>query len=456
MLKKNWKLFSFFFILNLLFFVNSYASISWSSSSDSGKNIVYGDTIVYAGIDSVYFNAKTFKNCFFNFTLSENYNFENVKFYDDTFTDMDFMKCNIQNVSFTNCSFKEIRITNARNLNNLFFYNTRIEKIVIDQSTFKSIHISSLGNDTISLVLIQNCNKSNGIIFSGNFKKIVLEGGQISDLDITNITNSDCFLSVISTYLQNPNLFSTESKQPQVFFHASLENTQFDISEESILSEELEIDNLSSRDSYSTDRTAINKKYMAVRTAYNHLTKVFNDQKNYDLSDYFEYRSKVCDRKITTSRFDSLVSWIFNEKMRGNYGTNSFVVLMTMLIILFLFSFLYFILGIYPFKFAFGFYLNTKLSGEIVEDERPVLITLRHSLNGFIDYATHCFLFSLNQMILGGISRGFHIHDFSLWYLFPPRKYGSIGIGRIISFVQNIIGLMMLFFFITAFLKLNR
>jgi hypothetical protein len=378
----------------------------------------------------------------------------NVKFDKGVFPDMDFMKCKLKDVSFVNCSFKEIRITNAKTIENLLFDNTQFDKIVIDQSPFQSIQIFTSETDTVKSVLIQNCNNSDGIIFSGNFKEIILEGGQINNLDITDIRNSDCQITVISTSLVHPNLFSNETKQPSVFFNASLENAQFSPDNESILAEEFKIDELSTKESYSTERTSIKKKYITVRTAYNHLSKIFGDQKKYDMSDYFDFRSKVCDRKLKTTRFRGFLSYVFHEKMRGNYGTSSITVLKTMLDIFLFFTLVYFLLGF--FNYSFGFYINTKFSGEHLENEKPTLITLRHNITKLLSYIKHCFVFSLNQMILGGISRDFHIYDFSVWFLFPPRKYGAIGIGRYISLVQNIVGLMMLFFLITAFLKLNR
>jgi hypothetical protein len=105
---------------------------------------------------------------------------------------------------------------------------------------------------------------------------------------------------------------------------------------------------------------------------------------------------------------------------------------------------------------AFGYYIKTKLLGEKLENQKPIIITYHRNKVGLLVFIANCLIFSLNNMVLGGLSNGFHFYNFTTLYMFPPRKYGTIGIGRFFSVIQSTIGLILVFFFITAFLRLNR
>lgn len=459
MLKKNLKL------INIILFICIVAGCKKQKNNINSADAESTDAITVIDnkldITSEEFlrnlRLKEYNKCKFNFSSNqfqiENKSLDTIKIIKSEFNDIDFLKCKINNLELVDCKFKEIEILNSM-LESISFERVYVDKLIINTSSFKDIKISSPIEDTIQKITIINCNNSTGLHLYGYIKEIEIEGGQISNLDITKIKNSDCKISIVSTLLIHPNLLSSESIQPKTFLNTSLENAQFNPEKSSMLWEEINVNSLNTDESYQTRRINISKKYIYLRTAYNHLSKIFSDQKKYDLADYFDYRAKVCDRKINSNRFYGFLTWLFHEKMRGNYGTDSFIVLVSIFFIFIFFTFIYFTMGY--FNFAFGYFAYTKLSGELLELEKPKIITMRRNFSQFITYLKHCFLYSLNQMILGGISKDFHLYQFSISYLFPPRRYGPVGFGRFVSLMQNIIGLLMLFFLITAFLRLNR
>lgn len=345
-------------------------------------------------------------------------------------------------------------IKNSKLKNDFKIDNCIVHELVIDQTEFTNLSIIS-HNDTINKIRVQGATNSSGLSFTGYVNEVFVEGGDIQHLDVSNILNTNATLTVFSTLLRNPNFVNKSAKNYSILFNSSIENATFLADENSILKEELEWDDKNSSASQKTDRTEIKKGYLVTKSVYSHLSKVFENEKKYDLADYFYYRSKICENEISSDY--TLKKWIlgiWNEYFRGNYGTSYPKILLTSFYVTLFFSFLYITLGL--FKFSFGYYVNTKLFGDTLENQKPIILTWRKNKFGIVVFIGHCIIFSLNNMVLGGLNNIFHLYNFTSMYLYPPRRYGSIGVGKYVSIIQSIVGLIMVFFFISAFVRINR
>jgi len=58
-------------------------------------------------------------------------------------------------------------------------------------------------------------------------------------------------------------------------------------------------------------------------------------------------------------------------------------------------------------------------------------------------------------MVAGSIINSLNFGRFTTLYLTPPRKYFTIGIGVFFSIIQNIIGIILVFNFITTFINIS-
>lgn len=469
MLKKNVKYYSIFFLFAILVFSCKQTGQAEPAKLFKNKSIAYivvdGLNINYTFINDKYYNniskkvviKKTiFKNCSFTqesiavdtlaCVIFENCNFT-------TYDNVDLRVLSIDDVDFNDCSFNSFSIKNSIINKNLKFINCKVNEILFDQTQFNGVSIVAF-KDTINKIRIQSSPSSINLELTGNINNIYLEGGEIKYLDVANITNPNSKLSVFSTYLINPNFVNKSAKNYTILFNSSIENATMTPDNNSILKEELEWKDKNTSNANETERNEIKKGYLVSKSVYSHLSKIFENEKKYDLADYFYFRSKICENEINSKGIYKSINTIFNEKIRGNYGTNYFVIIESFFLFTFLFSIIYFILGY--FKLAFGYYINTNLLGEKLENQKPIIITYHRNKFGLLVFIANCLIFSLNNMVLGGLSKGFHFYNFTTLYLFPPRKYGTIGIGLFFSIIQSIIGLILVFFFITSFLRLNR
>jgi len=440
--------------------INSYVNIDTIVFNDTYLKKLFTKKYVRSKNDTirkVVLNKLKFNKCLFTqdniaFDSLTNVVFEDCNFASNYNVDLRVLSV-IDNVEFINCTFNTLSVKNNTINKGFKFTNCKANEILFDQTKFEDVSFIAL-SDTIKNIRIQSCSNSINLNFTGNINNVYLEGGEIKYLDVANITNPNSKLTVFSTYLINPNFVNKSAKNYSILFNSSIENASFIPDKSSILKEELEWHDKNSKDATETERTEIKKGYLISKSVYSYLTKVFETEKKYDLADYFYYRSKICEREINSDGIKKTILKFFNENIRGNYGTNYLTILKTFLFITLLFSFLYYILGY--FKFAFGYYVKTKLFGETSDTEKPVLLTYHRNKFGFITFIINCFIFSLNNMVLGGLSNGFHFYNFTTMYLYPPRKYGTIGVGRIFSIFQSLIGLILVFFFITSFLRLTR
>lgn len=424
--------------------------------NDTIRNTIFKNSTITKVFGSKYISNTTFENCIFT---SDNLGFgklSNVTFDGCTFINenVEIKVLEAEDTKFTDCKFSSLWLKNSKIKNGLIIDNCIISEIVIDQTEFVNLSIIS-HNDTINKVRVQGASHSIGLSISGYINEVFVEGGDIQYLDVSNILNTNASMTVFSTLLKNPNFVNKSARNYSILFNSSIENATFLADENSILKEESEWEDKNSDESKKTNRTEIKKGYLVAKSVYSYLSKVFENEKKYALADYFYYRSKICENEISSnSSLEKGINKIWNEYFRGNYGTSYPKILLTYLYMVLIFSVLYIALG--WIKISFGYYITTKLFGDTLENQKPIILTWRKNKFGLIMFIGHCLIFSLNSMVLGGLTNRFHLYNFTSMYLYPPRRYGSIGMGKYFSLIQSIIGLILVFFFISAFVRINR
>jgi hypothetical protein len=366
--------------------------------------------------------------------------------------DIDFLKGSIRQLRIENSTIEEIDFSNIDTLTSLEIINCKIDRLIFYETCFNGVKIIS-DTDTLGSVVIRNCKSSKDIFFRGLFKEILFEGGEVTHLDITQVQNDDCRFKAIATKLNEPNLYSFETASSSVFLNAEIANAMFELNKSSWLKEEKEVDKMNRSASYNTRREVINKRYSFVISGYMHLAKLFDEQKRYDVADYFYVRSKACERKAEPRWYKRAFIKVFHEKMRGDYGTNLGKILWTFLLTVCVFTFVYWILAI--FKIGFGYYTCLRLDGSEIHDHRPIFISLNRNWSNGIEVLRSCFFLSMNQLLLGSLTKDF-VKDILVFASMPPKKYSVIGIGRLMSVLQYLLGIILLCFLISSFLHLSR
>src|ERR1035437_1097253 len=268
MLKKNLRLASIFLVSVLLYScLNNNKTLILSNNNSIEKS--FKKTFV----DSTFISSR-----FYSDTLLENTNFidcsfkndfgvktlQNSKFTRGNFTnngEINFLVYKLSNITFLDCNFNSFWIRNCKELDNLNIINCKIDELVLDQTKFNSILIESY-KDTIQKIRIQGCPNSKHIKLAGYFKEIIIEGGEIQYLDVSNILNSNAKMTIFSTVLKNPNFVNKSAKNYSLLYNSSIENATLYPNENSILKEELEWADKNSHSASETERTEIKKGYI--------------------------------------------------------------------------------------------------------------------------------------------------------------------------------------------------
>lgn len=452
--------------LNRLFIIGFLLSIlSCSNKKDNQifttlSNETYTDTINNStSINDLYKIAKNeIEFPYSNIIISDSkydykqYNIDkninNVLFVRDSINSISFSNNKIINLTLEDCYIDNLLITSST-INNLNIKNCKINSIEIISSPFSQINISTSQNDTINKVLIKNCEKSKGVFFDGNFNNITLDGGQVYELDITKIKSNKTKLKIMGTRLFYPNFYNNLSNNVDVFMNSTITPSSFNTN--FLLSEDKELNEINSFRAYKTNRIEIFNRFRFVEQSYGVLSDKLKKTNDKQLSNYFSYRQSKTHNVLNQTYFWNKLSVLWNEYFRGNYGTSISPIIVTFLICWILFAILYSFLGYI--NFVFFYYKTTNDEGKT--NEKSYFITYNRKVTNFYFIFKHCIWFSLSQMVAGSIINSLNFGRFTTLYLTPPRKYFTIGIGVFFSIIQNIIGIILVFNFITTFINIS-
>lgn len=426
------------------------------------KNAVYTDTIANSNnITDLYKKANDNKefpysdlvisNSIYDYGYNQytiDKNIKNVLFINDSLSSISFNNNLIYDLTLKDCYINNLLITSS-NIKNLNITNCKINSIEIISSPFNQININTPANDTINNILIKNCEESRYIYFDGNFGQITLDGGLIDLLDITKIKSKNSSLKVMGTKLSYPNFYNSQSNNSDVFVNSHITPSSF--TSNFILKEDRELTKINSINSYNTNRTEIFNRFRFVEQSYEILSEKLKTANDKQLSNYFDYRKSKTHNLLNKSYSWNKLSVLWNEYFRGNYGTSVNPIILTFIFSWLLFTFFYVLLG--HMKFVFFYYKTTNDEGKT--NDKSYFITLNQKLSNLHRYFVHCLWFSLSQMVAGSVISSLNFGRFTTLYLTPPRKYFTLGIGVFLSILQNVIGIILVFNFVTTFISIS-
>ena len=164
---------------------------------------------------------------------------------------------------------------------------------------------------------------------------------------------------------------------------------------------------------------------------------------------FMAYRLGVVNSKLSNSKAKVVIDYLWNDLCRGRYGTNPWVVVRTACLVCMIFACVFFFLG--WMHIAWGLVVPESVTGQA--GEGGVAYFIRGILREHVfQYYWICLTFSLNQLLFGA-TRMFDIMNPTKMFTLSPSRYKSIGIGQLISGLESLIGLVLLFNFIRAFVR---
>lgn len=426
------------------------------------KNAVYTDTIANSNnITDLYKKANDNKEFSYSDLVISNSkydygynqytidkNIKNVLFINDSLNSISFNNNLIYDLTLKDCYINNLLITSSI-IKNLNITNCKINSIEIISSPFNQININTSANDTINNILIKNCDESRYIYFDGNFGQIILDGGLVDLLDITKIKSRNTSLKVMGTKLSYSNFYNSHSNNSDVFLNSHITPSSFNSN--FILKEDRELTKINSINSYNTNRTEIFNRFRFVEQSYGILSEKLKTANDKQLSNYFGYRKSKTHNLLNKSYNWNKLGVLWNEYFRGNYGTSVTPIILTFVLSWVLFTFFYVILGYM--KFVIFYYKTTNDEGKT--KDKSYFITLSQKLRNIHRYFAHCLWFSLSQMVAGSVISSLNFGRFTTIYLTPPRKYFTVGIGVFLSILQNVIGIILVFNFVTTFINIS-
>lgn len=429
---------------------------------NAAQTVIYTDTISNSNtINDLFKIAKEklevpysniiITNSKFDYGYNEysiNKNLNNVLFSNDSINSISFDNNEITNLTFSNCYINSLLITSS-NINNLNIKNCKINSIEIISSPFNVLNIISPINDTINKILIKNCEESKNVFFDGNFNEIVFDGGQVDNLDITKIETEHTSLQIMGTKLLFANFYNNHSTNIEVFSNSLITPSSF--KSNFIVNEERELLKTNSNKSYNTPRVEIFNRFRFVEQSYEILSNKLAKSNNKQLSNYFKYKEHKIHNLLNQSYTHNKFSIVWNEYFRGNYGTKISPIIITFFVSWLIFAIIFIILGYL--NFVFFYYKVTNDEG--VTGNTSYFITFDKELKNFSQYLKHCIWFSLSQMVAGSVINSLNFGRFTTLYLTPPRKYYTVGLGVVLSIIQNIIGIILVFNFVSTFINIS-
>lgn len=361
----------------------------------------------------------------------------NLKLSDLLIVESEIQELSIANgvlneVTFVDCDVKNLEISKST-LTKVTFRNCRIENLKIFRSNGEDFEI--IGG-YVGELLIENSQLTILDISRINFGSVFIKGGEIRRLKLKELIGSNSKLIMSECLISNQPYFSAD-----IFPFLDLSRVLFP-KEGFMIDQEVEGDKRKLRKHK-------NALYREARGIYTLLSQHFAEAKIDQYKAIVDYRTRLVERKMLESSLAQAIDFVWSDQLRGHYGSDPIIVLRSAIWIWLIFSFLYFFLGII--HLCWGMELVVNSLGERFSSTEPKFILFKERKSIFSYYIT-CLTFSFDQLISLGF-RAFEISAFGRSFRQIPKIYLPIGIGKNVAVLQNIIGLVLLFNFIQAFLR---
>jgi len=409
--------------------------------------------------------------------LSENLN--KTEFINSSFINCNFIESNLDSSKWIDVDFRLCTIKNSEYVRNIFLKNFHFDNgYLIDFSIYKSrinrvyFENSSIGNlefhnCQINTLIIKNCTTSSIKIRYSNVQNIKIIGGSIDNIEFINDSsdlveighiqcnqvsfkagsiskvklinikfNSSSQIKFIETKIHFPRICNSDMAKID-FTRANFNFETFQL----LNDYKCDVKKFSSSKSKSI--------YLEARDMYYLLNRQFQNAGITETQIQFEILMNEAYYKSKNHNISTWFSILWNKYFRGHYGLSPKIVIYTALVIWLIFGMFYIFLGQFT-NVAWSLYMPLDIHGKVITSVQPRFV-IQSTWNISFSYIKYCLLFSIQQLLMPSFSNSsltfFKGIGFSQKLLIP------IGIGKVLSFIQYIIGLLLLFNFIQAFIR---
>ena len=329
-------------------------------------------------------------------------------------------------------------------IENLEFYDCHIYTLLIKNCITSSIKISYSNVQDIKII----GGSANNLEFVGDTSNLVefghiqcnqisFKAGRASKVKLININfTPSSQVRFIETEIHYPRISNSDASK------IDFTRANFDFETFQLLN-----DYLCDIGQFSTTKSK--SVYLEARDMYYLLNKQFQNAGINTAQRKFEFLMNEAYYKSKDKNFSTWLAIIWNKYFRGYYGLSPSIVIYTALAIWLIFGIVYIFIGQFT-NVAWSLYLPLDINGKVISDVQPRFINQSTWKLSF-SYIRYCFLFSIQQLLMPSFSNS------GLTFVkgigFSQKLLIPIGIGRFLSFVQYILGLLLLFNFIQAFIR---
>lgn len=343
----------------------------------------------------------------------------------------------------------------------LAFNGGEVKQLTISESQVGELDLRSvrsvslrLENSTVGLLRISGGNATEIVIIGGRVDRIVIQGVGVGRLMFAGVSVGQVHVmgggvdvlqineigKVSEFALRHVNIrvldLSLQAVDQIDIAYAHLADREFRLQQERMADEE----------AYGSRRAS--ELYREAQGIYAALAEQFRFVGLAEAQRQMEFRMHEVERKAATP-LRSAFSWVLHLQMRGHYGASPLIVLRSMTVVLVLFALLYFFLGLI--RVAWGGVVPTTLLGDSL-DEARVRILVRPKRGQWSSYSWAALGFSADRLFFVG-TRPLYADQLFESMRIIPKRYVGVGFGRLIAGVESVVGLVLIVFFVQAFVR---
>ena len=346
--------------------------------------------------------------------------------------ELDLNNVTLTDVAFRNCKIERLRMSRCR-VENALFLGCRIGAMVLNDCDVDGIDLHACIHDP-GLGRLHHVSKQRGV--QHDFSGLRAHRGVLRNLDMKAFRIDPANVSLYEVQLSAP-VFSAQLVKDLDIRRLLWTSRGLVIGQEI----EAQDDELSHARAVELLREA--------RSIYALLQRRYAEAGFGREERFMTYRLGVVNRGLLESRIRARLDYLWNELCRGRYGTDPMVVVGTAIGVCVFFAMLYFVLG--WMHVAWGLIIPESMTGQ-VGDGGVAHFICGAGAGHVVRYSSTCFAFSMNRLLFGG-TRAFDLINPSDLFTLAPSRYKSIGIGRLISGLEGLAGLILLTNFIRAFVR---
>lgn len=426
--------------------------------------VVHGNVILDNAISNEIYLTRNMDSL-----IISNQSFINCRFVDCGLDDI-----SLKDVSFNHCEFenseyiRRVRINSVRldncELKDLSLYDSEVKNLYCENSTLTKFEFI---NCNVNRLIIKNCKTTSIKLQNSRLNEVIMIGGSFNDIEFIEVNGRNIEIgqtkcnrilfksgSVSRIKLINIELAPTT----QIKFVETIINfprfsnnilPQIDLTRANIDFNTFQLLNDFDSDNGLFSLGQARSNYLEARDSYYLILKQFQNAGIKEGQRKLEYLINESYVKSLHNSISKFIYVIWNKHLRGYYGLEPLMVVATALKVWILFALIFFILGHFT-NIGWALLIPLNIHGEAMNNIHPRFLNPK-SWKVSSSYFYYCVLFSLQQLIIPGFSKSGL--TFFRGIFFTSSLFIPIGIGKLISFIEYLFGLIIIFNFIQAFVR---